>query len=260
MARALPTPLRAMLPLALSFAVVLGVNFLPSDTALEDINAAGRITVCAPRDMGLLATRDAARPGFEIELIEEVARRSGWRVAVTRNVAMGREFNPGNWRISRATCRILVGGMRDNAWSKSLLELGEPYLSSSWVWVAPPGAAWPPQETVFSPGVFALDRAPLGTYLRENGIKVAPVKTPDELVEALHAGQLANAITDSTTATFLAQNHDLTVSPLPEGPAPTDLSFGVWKGDTSLRLHIDYVIDQMRNDDFIEGLRDKYGM
>ncbi|SDG89340.1 substrate-binding periplasmic protein [Pelagibacterium luteolum] len=252
--------LAAVLPLVISFAVVLGVNLLPPDTALEEIRALGRLTVCAPRDMEPLVINDRERPGFEIELIEEAARRSGWRLAVTSSIAMGREFNPGNWRITRATCRIMVGGLRNNAWSQSLMEMGEPYLASSWIWAAEPGTAWPPETAAFSPGVVALDRVELSTYLRGLGVQIFPVKDTDELLATINAGSGAAGITDSVTATAFSDDLDLAISILPEGPPQSGISIGFWKGDTTLRLHMDIVIEEMRSDGTVARIAEKYGL
>ncbi|MET3926620.1 transporter substrate-binding domain-containing protein [Devosia sp. 2618] len=260
MALSLRAVLLTIAPLAVSFAVVLAVNLLPPDTALEETQAAGRLTVCAPREMGPLVTRDRDRPGFEIALVEEAARRSGWRATVTANIAMAREFNPANWRITRATCRMIVGGLRDNSWSRSLMELGEPYLTSSWVQVAAPGTVWPPAEVVFTPGVFALDRVALGSYLRKAGIHILPEQTPADVATAIDAGKAPVAITDSIMAAFLFRDTGLEIAPLPDGPASTGISLGFWKGDTTLRLHMDEVLDQMDKDGTIARFAEDYGI
>lgn len=253
-------PFRAIVPLALSFAVVFGVNVLPPDTALTDVEALGRLTVCAPRDMAPLSINDPERPGFEIALVEEIARRSDWRVGLTRSIAMQREFNPSNWRITRANCRIMVGGLRNNSWSRSLLELGEPYLSSSWVWMAEPGTPWPPATAGFAPGVFALDRVALGTYLRAEGVSVMPVQNGTELVAAIQSGDAPAGITDSITASSLLNETGLAASSLPGGPDSVGISIGFWKGDTTLRLYFDSVLDDMRSDGTLALLAEQYGL
>ncbi|WP_290686633.1 MULTISPECIES: substrate-binding periplasmic protein [unclassified Haematobacter] len=260
MARPLRASLAAAVPLALAVAVLAAVNLLPPDTAVEEIDAAGRLTVCAPPDLQPLVARGPARPGFEIALVDEAARRSGWRVSVTTNAAMTREFNPANWRISRATCRLIVGGLRDNDRSRSLMEMGAPYLRSGWVWLAPPGETWPPATVAFTPGSVAMDRVGLGTYLRGEGVRVVPLQSAAALPRVLKEGTASIVITDALTAGFLLDGTGLAATPLPGGPAPEGLAFGFWKGDTTLRRRMDDVLAQMVADGTVDRIANDYGV
>lgn len=260
MAVSLRSSLAVFAPLAVSFAVLLGVNLLPPDTALEEIETAGRLTVCAPPELGPLVAQDAERPGFEIALVEEAAKRSGWTVSITHNAAMAREFNPRNWRISRATCRLIVGGLRDNNWSRSLMEMSEPYLESAWVWVAPQGSEWPPSQIRFHPGIFAMDRVTLGTFLRGEGVRINPVQRPEQLLKDIEGDDWMTAITDSITADYLFADTRLEANLLPGGPAPQGISLGFWKGDTTLRRHMDGILAAMHEDGTVERLAEEYGL
>lgn len=260
MGRSLRASVAAAVPLAVAFGILAAVNLLPPDTALEEIDAAGRLTVCAPPDLPPLTARDAERPGFEIALVVEAARRAGWRVSVTTNAAMAREFNPGNWRISRATCRLIVGGLRDNDVSRSLMEMGAPYLRSSWVWIAPLGEAWPPAEAAFTPGSVALDRVSLGAFLRGEGVRVTPLQSPAALAKAMKAGTAGVAITDALTAGILFDGPGFASAPLPGGPPPEGIAFGFWKGDTTLRRRMDDVLAQMVADGTVARIAGDYGL
>lgn len=252
--------LRPLVPLAVSFAILFGVSFLPSDESWSEIHQAERLTVCAPREMGPLVTRDREKPGFEIELLREAASRMGLTITVTQNAAMNREYNPTNWRISRANCRVIVGGIRDNVWSRSLLELTAPYLLSEWTWVHKGEAAWPPESVAFAPGTFALDRVALAQSLIRAGVDALPMQNVDDLVEAFTQGEISSAITESTIAAAHFDTSEFSLSPVPNGPAATGLTFGFWKGDTTLRRQMDATLADLKADGTVAKLAENYGL
>jgi ABC-type amino acid transport substrate-binding protein len=91
---------------AMTLVVVFGllslVYLLPADTSLSQLKASGRLQVCMPTEFPPLVTRNPSAPGFDVELLTEVAHRLGVRFAVSPNSAIGRDFNPRSWRVTRA--------------------------------------------------------------------------------------------------------------------------------------------------------------
>jgi hypothetical protein len=254
------TSLRPFVPLTVAFAILFGVSFLPSDESLTEIQQAARLTVCAPREMGPLVTRDREKPGFEIELLREAASRMGLTISVTQNAAMNREYNPGNWRISRANCRVLVGGIRDNIWSRSLLELTDPYLASEWTWVHKGNVKWPPESTAFVPGTFALDRVELAQSLIKQGVEAVPMQNIEDVTDAFAQNEITSVITESTIAAASFAAPEFSLNPVPNGPNPTGLSFGFWKGDTTLRREMNATLTTLKNDGTVRKLAEAYGL
>jgi polar amino acid transport system substrate-binding protein len=254
------TFLRPFVPLAVAFAILFGVSFLPSDESFQEIQQAKRLTVCAPRDMAPLVTRDREKPGFEIELLREAATRMGLTISVTQNAAMNREYNPANWRISRANCRVVVGGIRDNVWSRSLLELTDPYLSSEWTWIHKGNATWPPESTAFAPGTVAFDRVALAQSLIKQGVDAVPMQNVSDLMEAFTKDEISSAITDSAIAAASFTAPEFILTPVPSGPDATGFSFGFWKGDTTLRREMNAVLSALKADGTIAKLANDYGL
>ena len=68
-----------MVPLALCFALLFAVSFLPPDNARYEVDRLGRLSVCMPTLYPPLVTDDADMPGFEVELMEAwpAGRRNG---------------------------------------------------------------------------------------------------------------------------------------------------------------------------------------
>lgn len=140
------------------------------------------------------------------------------------------------------------------------MEMGRPYLSSTWVWIGQEGITWLPATAGFSPGIFAMDRITLGTFLRKEGVRVTPVQKPAQLVQALQSGKVPAVITDSITADFLFHDGGKEITPLPAGPAPEGIALGFWKGDTTLRRHMDVILAEMRADGTLARLVAEYGI
>jgi ABC-type amino acid transport substrate-binding protein len=95
----------------LIFGLLAAVNLLPPDTSLSEVRAAGVLRACLPAAYPPLVTGDPAAPGIDVELLRELAKNMDLRLVVSTNAAMGRDFNPRNWHITRAQCDVLAGGV-----------------------------------------------------------------------------------------------------------------------------------------------------
>src|SRR6202035_4065710 len=125
----------------ITFAGVFGllgaVYLLPPDTSLREVRAAGTLRVCLPPSYPPLVTGDPAAPGIDIEMLQAIARDLGVRLATIVNPAMGRDFNPRAWRITRAQCDVLAGGVVGSATTRSFLDTTPAYAITGWAWLAP---------------------------------------------------------------------------------------------------------------------------
>ena len=77
---------------------------------------------CVPFLYPPLVTDDPAAPGIDIELLRDLAKHLGLRLDLSRNDAMGRDFNPRSWHVTRAQCEVLAGGIVASPVTKSFLE------------------------------------------------------------------------------------------------------------------------------------------
>src|SRR5690606_30818323 len=74
---------------------------LPPDTPLREVQQRGSLRVCVPVSYPpLVSGGDPDRPGIDIELVRELASRLALTVRFNENSAIGRDFNPRNWRVT----------------------------------------------------------------------------------------------------------------------------------------------------------------
>jgi len=102
------------------------IYLLPPDTSLSQLKQAGILRICVPTLYPPLVTGKPDAPGFDIEFAEAIARRLGVRLVVNTNAAMGRDFNPRNWNVTRAQCQVLAGGVVVSDLTRSFLDTTPP--------------------------------------------------------------------------------------------------------------------------------------
>src|SRR5260221_1035652 len=123
-------------PTTLSYVLIFGllaaVNLLPPDTSLSEVRAAGALRACLPSAYPPLVTGDPAAPGIDVELLRGLARNMDLRLVVSANAAMGRDFNPRNWHITRAQCDVLAGGVVAPPPTRPVLGTGPPPVGGGW--------------------------------------------------------------------------------------------------------------------------------
>ena len=249
-------------PLAACFALMFAVSFLPPDTSRAEVDRLGRLSVCMPSQYPPLVTGNAEAPGFEVELVRQVAERLGWRLNIVSNSAMGRDFNPRNWRINRAQCQVLAGGIALNDTTRSFLETSTPHLVTGWALVAAPGVTI---ETVESPvgfmaGLTGLDRIGLGQYLRQRGLSASIVNDASALRAGLEAGDFAAGITEGLLAaqTFADTGYEITLLGAPLERFP--LGMGFWKGDLTLKRAVEEALADIWSDGTMATIAERYDL
>ncbi len=251
-------------PLAVVFALLFAVSFLPADNALREVNAAGRISVCMPPDYPpLVIAGGGERPGFDVELLREVAARSGWRFSIATNQAMGRDFNPRSWRVTRAQCRILAGGLALSPTTRSFLDTTPGHLRTGWVMVGPagaPAALAPGLRVGFFPGLSGLDRLGLGQYLRDHQAEIRLVQSAAALRTGLEQGDFDLAVTEALLADQTFDETRWQIDWMPEATGRYPVGIGFWRGDLTLRLHVERVLDDLADEGFVTRLAETYGL
>ena len=82
-------------------AVLAAVYLLPPDTSLGEVRRTGALHVCLPPLAPPFVTGDAKAPGIDIELLQALAGDLGLMLAPVPEPAMGRDFNPRGWHVTR---------------------------------------------------------------------------------------------------------------------------------------------------------------
>jgi len=107
----IPSRLRTPLSYVMIFGLLAAVYLLPADTSLSEVRRAGLLRACMPPIYPPLVTADPAAPGIDVELLQMLADKLALKFVISPNPAMGQDFNPRNWRVTRAQCEVLAGGV-----------------------------------------------------------------------------------------------------------------------------------------------------
>lgn len=254
--------LRGVVPVGLCFALLFAVSLLPPDTALREVEERGRLSVCMPEAYPPLVTADADRPGFEVELVQEIAARSGWRLNVVRNRSMGRDFNPRSWRITRAQCQMIAGGVALSQTTKSFMDTSSGHLVTGWMMHSrePLELGVRDQRIGFFAGMTGLDRIELGQFLRRTEAETIIIPSPEALREGLETGTLDVAITEALLASYTFGNGEWTSAWLPDELGRFPLGMGFWRGDTTVRKHVEAIMRDLVAEGFLDELGARYGL
>jgi polar amino acid transport system substrate-binding protein/cystine transport system substrate-binding protein/membrane-bound lytic murein transglycosylase F len=252
--------LRDFAYLGAAIAALVAASFLPPDTSLRDVDAAGTLRACMPSLYPPLVTGDPERPGIELELLDAIARELGLRLQPVVVPTMGGDFDPRNWRVTRAQCSLLAGGVVDASVTRSFLAVAAPYAETGWAAVAGDAAR---SDLVgarvgFFAGLSGLDRIALSRWLRERGAVVEVVSRADELAVGLRSGAFDVAVTEAMNARRLAEELETTAAWLPLEGTRTALAFGFWKGDATLRRAVAAALDRLDAGGHVAAVLDRY--
>jgi ABC-type amino acid transport substrate-binding protein len=258
--RARPRWIRDMAALAMGIALLGGVYLLAPDTSYSEAKKAGLITACIPASYPPLVTGNTEAPGIDIELLEELAGRLGLRLRLQTVVAMGKDLDPRNWGVSRARCQLLAGGVVLSPLTQSFLDSTPPHLATGWSIIsAAPEVSLEGKTVGVFVGLTGLDRTGLSSHLRQAGASITLLRSTDALMDALGAGRIDLAVTESLLARQLAYNlEEYTVSWLADDMGRYPIGLGLWKGDLTLKRELVSALGEMENEGLIEALQEKY--
>jgi ABC-type amino acid transport substrate-binding protein len=235
----LPAGLRTLLSYVLIFGLLAGVYLLPADTSLSELRKGGVLRACMPPLYPPLVTGEPGAPGIDVELLRALAGELGLRFAVQSNPAMGQDFNPRNWRVTRAQCEVLAGGVVASPVTRSFLETSAPYAQTGWAFLAPRalGEVADRRAGVLT-GISGLDRLALSRYLRGKNVMMTIVPDAAELVAGLRQNRFEFGVTERLLAGQIATRENFTVEWAPEELPRYPLVLGLWKGDLTLKRAI----------------------
>jgi len=241
-------------------ALLGALNLLPPDTALQEVTRTGMIRVCVPSLYPPLVTGDAERPGIDIEILRAVAERMGVGLVLARNDAIGRDFNPRNWGVTRGHCQMLAGGVVATRLTRSFLDTGASHARTGWAIVAPtptPSLAGAEVGTLVM--LSGLDRIGLSAYLRAEGARVRVLRRPEDAVAELGSGRVAAVVTEAMMAGDIAERMGWWSGPLDAAGGREDLVFGFWKGDLTLKRAVGRSFEELAREGAIDDILARYG-
>jgi polar amino acid transport system substrate-binding protein/cystine transport system substrate-binding protein/membrane-bound lytic murein transglycosylase F len=257
-----PNTWRDLAGIAVIVGLFAAIALVPPDTSLSEIRKEGTLRVCVPPTYGNLVTGDPAAPGFEVEIMQIVADRLGVRLALNVNPAIGQDFNPRAWRLTRAQCQIVAGGVVATDTTRSFLDTTPPHLETGWVLLAPgevPASLAGARVGVHA-GVTGRDRLALSRTLREAGAEIALVDRPAALEEGIGNGTFAAGVTEALAGGAIAAANGWQIAWL-LGPESRDpVAFGLWKGDMTLKRRVVAILDDLQSDGTLARLAEKYGI
>lgn len=237
------------------------VYLLPPDTSLRLIREAGVMRVCVPASYPPLVTGDAAAPGIDIEILSEVADEIGVRLLPVTNSSMGRDFNPRNWRVTRAQCALLAGGVVATDLTRSFLDTTSPYLETGWALIsAQPLSRLDGLTIGFHAGISGLDRISLSRFLRENGAQVNIMNSSEALRAALDSGEVDAGVSEAILAQQVAGQLGWQAFLLSDTLSSAPVSYGLWKGDLTLKRAIEKALQRIESDGRLDSILDAYGL
>jgi len=237
------------------------LHLLPPDTSLNQVTQAGILRICVPTFYPPLVTGKSALPGFDIEFARAIADRLAVRLVVNTNSAMGRDFNPRNWNITRAQCQMLAGGVTVSDLTRSFLDTTPPYLETGWALVAKhiPDKL-EDRKVGFYAGLVGLDRIALSGFLRGQKARIEIIPSAEALTEALQLGRVDAGVSEALMARQIAGTTGSEVTWLPESLGRYPLAFGLWKGDLTLKRRLTEVMDALDHDGFPHMLARQYNI
>jgi polar amino acid transport system substrate-binding protein/cystine transport system substrate-binding protein/membrane-bound lytic murein transglycosylase F len=232
---------------------------LPPDTSLSEARRAGVLHVCMPPEAPPFVTGDAKAPGLDVELLQALTRDLGLVLAGVPEPAMGRDFNPRGWHVTRAACEVLAGGLVASPTTRSFLETGPPYAQTGWALIAAQPLADLQGRKL---GVFAppsgLDRTPLTSLLRAKEAQVIILPSAAALVAGLREGRFEAAVTEKLLADWIAAREGLVADWLPGNLQRYPVAFGLWKGDLTLKRALADGLDRLARDGTMAAIASKY--
>ena len=248
-----------LVTVALVAALFGALYFLPADTSLSQMQQTGILRICVPTLYPPLVTGMPNAPGFDIDFAQAIANRLNAKLVVNTNSAMGRDFNPRNWNITRAQCEMLAGGVIVSDLTRSFLDTTPPHLETGWALVAKQipdslqGA-----KVGFYAGLVGLDRIALSRFLQGQKARIEIFASADALTEGLRSGRLDAGVTEALLARQIAGTIGDEVAWLPAGLGRYPVAFGLWKGDLTLKRRLFDVIDELERQGLTRELAQRY--
>ena len=256
-------------------ALLAAVYLLPPDTSLSEVRRAGALHVCLPPVDPPFVTDNGSAPGIDVEILQALTRNLSLRLAAVPEPAMGQNFNPRAWHITRAACEVLAGGVVASPMTKSFLETSPPYAETGWALLAPLAASPEPPPSppgggglgwgqlrgrmigVFTPPS-GLDRIALASHLRAAQAQVVILPSAEALAAGLREGRFEAGVTERLLADQIAARERWTAGWLPGDLPRYPVAFGLWKGDLTLKRALGSGLERLAHEGTVAAILARY--
>ena len=256
-----PRVIGDLITLAAIAALFGAVYLLPPDTSLAQVKQTGVLRVCVPTLYPPLVTGKPEEPGFDIEFAQAIAKRLDVRIVVNPNAAMGRDFNPRNWNVTRAQCQMLAGGVVVSDTTRSFLDTTPPHLETGWaLFAAKLPDTLADAKLGFYSGLVGLDRIALSQFLQAHKARVEIFGSAEALAEGVRSGRLDAGISEALMARQLAGTIGAEVAWLPQPLPRYPVALGLWKGDLTLKRALFAVIGELQREGLTRELARRYAI
>ncbi|HEY6258280.1 MAG TPA: transporter substrate-binding domain-containing protein [Xanthobacteraceae bacterium] len=245
-------------------ALLAAVYRRPPATSLGEVRRAGTLHVCLPALAPPFVTGDARAPGIDIEILQALARDLSLMLASVPEPAMGRDFNPRAWHITRAACEVLAGGVVASSMTRSFLETSPPYAETGWALLVPQAGTLASIADLRGrmigvlPPPSGLDRIALASALRAAQVEVSIVASADALVTGLREKRFEAGVTEKLNAERIAAREGLAVDWLSGDLPRYPVAFGLWKGDLTLKRAIADALERRTHDGTVAAILMRY--
>lgn len=258
-----PRIIRDLLTVVVVLALLSLSYVLPSDTSLRNVLRSGVLRACVPTAYPPLVTGNPKRPGVDVEILQNIADDLGVRLRLVRNAEVGSTFNPRAWRITRAQCEIIAGGVIVTDLTRSFLETTTPHLETGWAILSPDpaeGADLASSSVGFVPGAPGLDRIALSSYLRNQDAVVTLYGDSLDALHAIRSGAEDLVVTEALKARQLARDRDLSAAYLPAPLKRYPIALGLWKGDVTLKRATSRTLRRLHREGLLDAILDDYDL
>lgn len=275
------------------------VYFIPTDTSLALVQDAGIIRACVPGSLPPFITGNPAAPGVDVDILTALARELDVRLVLNTNPSIGQDWNPRNWRVTRAQCQIIAGGVVDTETMRSFLDTTPAYMETGWALLSagsghgqpladeplpgplggafsagdgsydgsgsgkPGGGSLPNFEgenVGFFAGNSGLDRLPLSRFLRDQGARPITVPGSQQLIDGMQSGRFSLGVAEAVAARHIAGVNGLHVQWLPPELGRHSIVFGLWKGDLTLKRALVKAMETLRRSGELDRIIEKYNL
>jgi ABC-type amino acid transport substrate-binding protein len=239
--------------------LLAAVYLLPPDTSLSEVRRAGALHVCLPPADPPFVTGDRGAPGIDIEILQALTRDLNLMLAPVPEPAMGRDFNPRGWHVTRAACEVLAGGLVASPMTRSFLETSQPYAQTGWaVLASQPIADLHGRKLGVLTPPSGLDRIALASHLRAAQAQVIIVTSAEALVAGLREGRFEAGVTERLLADQIATRESLVSDWLPGDLPHYPVAFGLWKGDLTLKRALAGGLERLAHDGTVAAILARY--
>ena len=192
-------------------------------------------------------------------VLDTVGEDLGLTLAPVPEPAMGRDFNPRGWHVTRAACEVLAGGLVASPMTRSFLETSPPYAQTGWALLAPHAIAdlHGRKLGVLTPPS-GLDRIALASQLRAAQAQVTIITSAEALVAGLREGRFEAGVTERLLAEEIATRESLVADWLPGDLPRYPVAFGLWKGDLTLKRALASGLDRRARDGTVAAILARY--